>query len=92
MSYFGTLDQYVRYCKNLRSSGWVPNPLSKPNSKLVTHKSTNIGNITIHLYTYTYSKYNYVLNTVGAEYSNESEYYDDGLKEKLGGERSTLGG
>lgn len=84
--------EFAKYCQGLKASGWVPNPLPKPNTKLVTHKSVTIGDFTAHLYIYTYDKYTYSLQTLNAAYSQESEYYDEGIKEKLGGERSTLGG
>lgn len=83
--------EFIEYCNSLRGSGWVPNPLSKPGAKMTTHKTVQIGDFTVHLYIYMYSKYNYVTNTVTSSYSFESAYYEEGIKEKLGGERFTLG-
>lgn len=83
--------EFAEYCKSLYSSGWVPSPLSKPGAKMTTHKTVQIGDFTVHLYIYTYSKYTYANNIINNEYSWESSYYDEGIKEKLGGERFTLG-
>lgn len=84
--------EYVKYCQSLKSSGWLPAPLAKPNSKLTTHKTVTIGDFTIHLYVYTYPKYTYSLNTITQGYTYESGFYDESIKEMLGGERYALGG